>query len=248
MTKPSLSIVLPTYNERENIRILIPEIVKTFGQIDHEIIVVDDSSPDGTATVAEELSEKYANIRVIVRKKKEGIGAAIREGYNSARNSIIISLDSDLCFTLSDAYRLYEKIQEGYDLVCGSKYSKGSFYEPATWQGRAKKLMSKNGNKLIRVATGINANDFTANLRSIRKDVWKQIDTQEMTNTFLMEMILKCKYGGFRVTEMPVTFNARIHGESKMNLAVEAPKFIIKMVKYVLMYRFTGYKLNNKEV
>ena len=133
-------------------------------------------------------------------------------------------------------------------LVWGSKYSKGSFYEPATWQGRAKKLMSKNGNKLIRVATGINANDFTANLRSIRKDVWKQIDTQEMTNTFLMEMILKCKYGGFRVTEMPVTFNARIHGESKMNLAVEAPKFIIKMVKYVLMYRFTGYKLNNKEV
>jgi hypothetical protein len=108
--------------------------------------------------------------------------------------------------------------------------------------------MSKNGNKLIRVATGINANDFTANLRSIRKDVWKQIDTQEMTNTFLMEMILKCKYGGFRVAEMPVTFNARIYGESKMNIKVEAPKFIIKMAKYVLMYRFTGYKLKNKEV
>jgi len=247
MTKPSLSIVLPTYNEKENIKILIPEIEKTFGHINHEIIVVDDSSPDGTAMAAEELSEKYVNIRVIVRKKKEGIGAAIREGYNSARNSIIISSDADLCFSLFDAYRLYEKIQEDCDLVWGSKYSKGSFYKPATWQGRAKKLMSKNGNRLIRVATGINANDFTANLRAIRKDVWEQIVTQEMTNTFLMEMILKCKYGGFRVAEMPVTFNARIYGESKMNIRVEAPKFIIKIVKYVLMYRFTGYKPKNKE-
>jgi len=248
MSSPSLSIILPTYNERENIKILIPEIEKTFGNIDHEIIVVDDNSPDETAKVSEELNKKFGNVRVIVRKKKEGIGAAIREGYNSAKNTIILSSDSDMSFTLSDTYRLYEKIQEGYDLVWGSKYSKGSFYEPATWQGRVKKWVSKNGNKLIRITTGIKANDFTANLRVIKKDVWEQIDTQEKTNTFLMEMILKCKYGGLRVVEMPVTFNARIYGESKMNLGVEAPKFIIKMVKYVLMYRFIGYKLNNKEV
>jgi len=248
MSSPSLSIILPTYNERENIKILIPEIEKMFRHVNHEIIVVDDNSPDGTAKTSEELNKKYGNIRVIVRKKKEGIGAAIREGYNSAKNSIILSSDADLSFTLSDTYRLYEKIQEGYDLVWGSKYSKGSSYEPATWQGRVKKWVSKNGNRIIRIATGINANDFTANLRAIKKDVWGQIDTQEMTNTFLMEMILKCKYGSLRVAEIPVTFNARIYGESKMNLGVEAPKFIIKMAKYVLMYRFTGYKLNNKEV
>lgn len=243
MSKPSLSIILPTYNERDNIKILIPEIEKTFGHVSHEIIVVDDNSPDGTAKTSEELNKKYGNIRVIVRKKKEGIGAAIREGYNSARNSIILSSDSDLSFTLSDTYRLYVKIQEGYDLVWGSKYSRGSFYEPGTLGLRIKKWISKYGNKIIGIATGIKANDFTANLRAIKKDVWEQIDTQEKTNTFLMEMILKCKYGGFRVTEMPVTFNARIYGESKMNLGVEAPKFVIKMAKYVLMYRFTGYKL-----
>lgn len=248
MSKPSLSIIIPTYNERENIKILIPEIEKTFGHVNHEIIVVDDNSPDGTAKASEELNKKYGNIRVIVRKKKEGIGAAIREGYNSARNSIILSSDSDLSFTLSDTYRLYEKIQEGYDLVWGSKYSIGSFYEPATWQGRVKKWVSKNGNRIIRIATGIKANDFTANLRAIKKDAWEQIDTQENTNTFLMEMILKCKYGGLKVTEVPVTFNARVYGESKMRLSVEAPKFIIKMIKYVLMYRFTGYKLfTNKD-
>ncbi len=76
MPRPSLSIILPTYNERENIKILIPEIEKTFGHVNHEIIVVDDNSPDGTQMVAEELSKRYGNIRVIVRKKKEGIGVA----------------------------------------------------------------------------------------------------------------------------------------------------------------------------
>lgn len=241
MSKPSLSIVLPTYNERGNIKILIQKIEKTFEHVNHEIIVVDDNSPDGTAKAAEELSKKYDNIRVIVRKKKEGIGTAIREGYNSAKNTIILSLDSDLSFTLPDTYRLYEKIQEGYDLVWGSKYSKDSFYEPTTRQGKIKKWVSKNGNKIIRLATGIETSDFTANLRAIRRDAWIQIRTQEKTNTFLMEMILKCKYGGMVVTEIPVIFKARVYGKSKFNLGTEAPKFLIKMVKYVLMYRFTGY-------
>ena len=248
MSKPGLSIVLPTYNEKENIKILIPEIEKTFGHINHEVIVVDDSSPDGTAMAVEELSEKYSNIMVLIRNEKEGIGAAIREGYNNANNSIILSLDADLSFTLSDAYEIYEKIQEGYDLVWGSKYSKGSVYEPATLEGRIKKWVSKSGNKVIRLATGIETSDFTANLRAIRRDVWRQIRTQDKSNTFFMEMILKCKYGGFNVTEVPVNFNARVYGESKMNLKAEAPKFIIKMVKYVSMYRFTGYKLvTNKD-
>ncbi len=133
---PSLSIVLPTYNEKDNINILIPRIEETFNHINHEIIVVDDSSPDGTAWVSEELNKKYGNIRVIVREKKEGIGAAIREGYNNANNSIILSSDSDLSFLPSDMHRLYEKVQEGYDFVWGSKYSKGSFYEPETLEGK----------------------------------------------------------------------------------------------------------------
>jgi dolichol-phosphate mannosyltransferase len=243
VTKPSLSIVLPTYNEKYNIKILIPQIEKAFKHINHEIIVVDDSSPDRTAWVSEKLNEKYGNIRVIIREKKEGIGAAIREGYNNASNAIIISSDSDLSFTLPDMYRLYEKIQEGYDLVLGNRHSKDSFYESTTLKIKIKGWISKNGNRILRLITGIKINDFSANFRAIRKDVWKQINTKEKTNTLLLEMILKCKYGGLRVTEIPVTFKDRIHGESKLNLGAEAPKFLIKMFIYVLKYRFTGYKL-----
>ncbi len=247
MSKPSLSIILPTYNEKDNIKILIPQIEETFKHINLEIIVVDDSSPDGTARISEELNKRYGNIRVIVREEKEGIGAAIREGYNNASNSIIISSDSDLSFTLSDMYRLYAKIQEGYDLVLGNRHSKTSFYELTTLKVKTKGWISKNGNRFLRLITGVKINDFSANFRAIKKDVWKQINTKEKTNTLLLEMILKCKYGGLRVTEIPVTFKDRIHGESKLNLGAEAPKFLFKMIKYVLMYKFTGYKLiNNK--
>ena len=243
MTKPSLSIVLPTYNEKDNIKILIPEIEETFRHINLEIIVVDDSSPDGTARASEELNEKYGNIKIIIREIKEGIGAAIREGYNNASNSIIISSDSDLSFIPSDMYRLYEKIQEGYDLVLGSRHSESSFYELTTLNVKIKGWISKNGNRILRLMTGVKINDFSANFRAIRKGVWEQINTQEKTNTLLLEMILKCKYGGLRVTEIPVTFKDRIHGKSKLNLWIEAPKFLIKMIKYVLIHRFTGYKL-----
>ncbi|MHC4182789.1 MAG: glycosyltransferase [Planctomycetota bacterium] len=248
MAIPSLSIVLPTYNEKDNIKILIPQIEETFKHINHEIIVVDDSSPDGTAMVSEELNKKYGNIRVIVREEKEGIGAAIREGYNNASNSIILSSDSDLSFLPSDMYRLYEKIQEDYDLVLGNRHSKDSSYELTTLKVKIKGWISKNGNRILRLITGADINDFSANFRAIRKNVWEQINTMEKTNTLFLEMILKCKYGGLRVTEIPVTFKDRIHGKSKLNLRAEAPKFLIKMVKYILMFRFTGYRLiNNKE-
>lgn len=179
MSKPSLSIVLPTYNEKDNIEILIPEIEKTFGHVNHEIIVVDDNSPDGTARVSEELNETYGNIRVIVRERKEGIGAAIREGYNNANNSIILSSDADLSFIPSDMYRLYEKIQEGYDLVLGSRHSEYSFYELTTLNVRIKGWISKNGNRALRFITGTGISDFSANFRAIRREVWEQIKTRE---------------------------------------------------------------------
>ena len=86
-----VSIIIPTYKEVDNIKILIPKIESTFKDIKHEIIVVDDSSPDGTIEAAKQLNKKYKNIRVIVRKKLEGIGAALRDGYDAAKYDLILS-------------------------------------------------------------------------------------------------------------------------------------------------------------
>lgn len=244
---PSVSVILPTYNERENIEALIPEIEAAFAGIPLEILVVDDSSPDGTAEAARELNTRYGNIRVIVRSRKEGIGAAIRHGLEEALHDVLISSDSDMSFRAVDMVRLYGTIQEGYDVVIGSRHSVGSHYERTHLDIRAKYLVSYFGNRFLRAVTGIKLNDFSANFRAVRRSVWRFLGVREKTNTILLEMILKAAYGGVRVAEIPVTFAERLHGQSKLNLTVEAPKFLLKMVKYVFLYRFTGYNLRLKD-
>src|SRR3990172_1985671 len=110
MPKPSLSIVLPTYNEKDNVKILIPLLEKKFSGIDHEIIVVDDSSPDGTGKEVLKLAAEIPHVRLIVRKEKNGIGGALRHGYNNAANDIVLSCDADLSFSPDDRVKLYDKI------------------------------------------------------------------------------------------------------------------------------------------
>lgn len=238
-----LSIVFPTYNEKDNIKILIPLVEKAFSKekIKYEILVVDDSSPDGTATAALHLNKKYGNIRVIVRKKKKGIGAALREGYNAAKGKYILSSDSDMSFNVADMVKIYNKIKEGYGLVVGDRHSGGKYMKP-TFGIMLKGLTSKFGNKAVRTLTNINIHDFSVNFRIIKKDVWRSIKTVENTNSILLEMIMKTKYSGFKVGEVPVTFKDRLHGKSKLNLKKEAPKFFVKLTKFVLKYRVLGMK------
>lgn len=227
-----LSIVLPTYNERENIAILIPQLESLLKKYKwkSEIIVVDDNSPDGTALVAEKLNKEYSNIRVIIRAKKEGIGAALREGYNSADGNVIFSMDSDLSFDINVMPSIIEKLNEGYDLVVGSRHKSKIDYEAKALSTVTKRFISRFGNKILRLITGVGIHDFSANFRGIKRGVWESIKTREKTNTILFEMILLTKYYGFKVGEEQVMFKDRIHGESKLNLAKEAPKFLLKAV------------------
>ena len=236
---PDLSIVFPTYNEKENIKILIPLVEELFlsEKISFEVLVVDDSSPDGTAQTADDLNKKYGNVRVILRKKKEGIGAALREGYNNAAGKLILSCDSDMSFDINDMLKLYKKINEGYDLVIGNRHSGEGKYIKPTPAIKLKALTSKLGNKAVRSLTGINIHDFSVNFRAIKTDVWRSIKTTENTNSILLEMIMKAGYKGFKIGEIPIVFKDRLYGESKLNLKKEAPKFLLKLAKFVIKYR-----------
>ena len=230
-----VSIVLPTYNEKENLKILIPKIETTFKDINHEIIIVDDSSPDGTEEFIHSLKNK--NISLIIRKKKEGIGAALRDGYFAAKNKIILSSDSDLSFEVEDMLKLIKRINEGYDLVVGTRHKIDGNYEAKQSSTQLKHFISKLGNSLVRFITGVNLTDFSANFRAIKKDVFHKLVLKEKTNTILLEMILKTKYNGFKVGEIPVVFKERMFGESKLNLYMESPKFFIKLLKFVFLHR-----------
>ncbi|MCX6813612.1 MAG: glycosyltransferase, partial [Candidatus Azambacteria bacterium] len=124
-----LSIILPTYNEAENLKILIPQIEGEFKDGSLEIIVVDDNSPDGTKELLETLNNNFKNIKLISRPKLMGIGSAIRDGYNLAQGEYILSSDADLSFKVDDMRRLYEKLNEGYDLVLAYRHGGEGGYE-----------------------------------------------------------------------------------------------------------------------
>lgn len=232
-----VSIVIPTYNERENIVRFIPELAHVFQADQWEIIVVDDRSPDGTGEAVQRLAEQYPTVRLITKPHREGIGAALRVGYNHARGHIIVSSDADLSFKASDLLRLVEVVRRGSDLAVGSRHVASASYEAPGWRVRCKRWVSRSGNIVLRRIFDIPIHDFSANCRAIRRSAWQQICTRENTNTLLLEMILRCHFGGLRVTEEPVTFQDRRYGTSKLRLSIEAPKFLLKMVKYCWHFR-----------
>lgn len=227
-----VSVVLPTYNERENIILLLPQIKSILekNSFKNEIIIVDDSSLDGTDAAAEELNKKYGNIKVIIRAKKEGIGAALREGYDAAKGKLIFSMDSDLSFDINIMPVILKRLNEDYDLVVGNRHTLKDDYEAKTLNVITKRFISKFGNKFLRLITKIEIHDFTANFRGIKKEVWQNIKTKEKTNAFLFETILLTNYYGFKIGEERVLFKDRLYGKSKLNSVKEVPKFLLKAV------------------
>ncbi len=232
-----LSIVLPTYKEKENLSILIPQIEEGFRGISFEIIIVDDSSKDGTRELVEDLNKHYGNIKLIERSGLLGIGSALRVGYNATRGIFILSSDADLSFSVSDMQSLHKKIQEGYDIVLGYKVE----YDPEGQKEKKQKsfsialknFLSELGNWLIRLLSGMGKiRNFNTNFRIIRNSTWKSIKTNEDRNFFLFETIIKAQKTGAKITEIPVTFYNRKFGQSKLNFFKEAPKYFSKLVLY----------------
>ncbi len=230
--KSFISIVLPTYNEQKNIILLIQEIEKTFQGSKIEIIVVDDNSPDGTGDAVLELNKIYKNISLITKEKKEGIGAALRVGYNAAKGDIILSSDADLSFSVEDMKKLVEKLEQGYDMVVGARHLTNTDYESSYFKTHIKHIISKYGNKIITHLLHLNIHDFSANFRAMKKEVWYSINTKENTNSLLLEMIIKSHKQGLIVVEVPVSFKERRFGESKLNIWIEAPKFLWRFMKF----------------
>lgn len=233
-----LSIVIPTFNERKNIADIVPKLENLIKKLKviAEIIVVDDNSPDKTADVACRLNKKYGNIRVILRHKKEGMGAAIKEGLDKANGSILISMDVD-SFGMQDVEKLYKKIMEGYDVVLGSRHIKGGLYEKKFLKTRIKYAVSFLGNKIYKRLLIDTVNDFSLNFRAIKKEVWKKLDVHEKGNTFMPEIIAEAYFKGFKISQVPVVFRERALGQSKLNITKESCMFLIKLASLIYKHK-----------
>ena len=219
-----VSVVLGTYNESDNITKLIPVIESIFGdnKIDGEIVVVDDSSPDGTGDIVRRFASQYGNIKLFSRPGKLGPGSAHAEGYKHALGNVIIGMDTDFSHDPADIPRFIAKLSEGYDLVQASRYVHGGAYEVRSFQTLKKSVASRLGNILVRFITRVPAHDFTTSFRAMRRKVVEEVVTESTGNSFFMEFIVKAYRQGFRLIEMPIVFKDRLVGKSKLKLGKQS--------------------------
>ncbi|KAI4498659.1 hypothetical protein M0802_006365 [Mischocyttarus mexicanus] len=231
------SILLPTYNEVENLPIIIWLIIKymdasNFSKFSYEIIVIDDGSPDGTLDVAKKLQKLYGDDKIILkpREKKLGLGTAYMHGIKYATGNFIILMDSDLshhfnkiidfnqCFLFKPKYipKMIElQKYQNLDIVSGTRYAGGGGVHG--WDFK-RKLISRGANFLTQILLRPGASDLTGSFRLYKKDVLEQLIKSCVSKgyVFQMEMIVRARQFKYTIGEVPIAFIDRVYGESKL--------------------------------
>ncbi|OCC14444.1 Glycosyl transferase, family 2 [Dissulfuribacter thermophilus] len=205
-----LSIVVPAYNEKENLPILVQEIREGASATDlpFEIIIVDDGSTDGTTEELCRLAREIPELKAVILRRNFGQTAAMKAGFDKAKGTIICSMDGDLQNDPKDIPLLVKKIQEGYDLVSGwRKDRKDPFW--------SRKLPSKIANWIIGRTTGVLLHDYGCSLKAYRRDVAKNLLLYGELHRFIP--VLAQQYGA-KITEVPVNHRPRIRGKSKYGI------------------------------
>ena len=239
MERPTFSIILPCYNERENITILVPRIIEGFQGERIELIFVDDGSTDGTLELLEDFRRTYSFISVIKRQKLMGLGSALKAGFDAAQGNYFISFDCDLPIPIEDAKKVAEALKtDRYDLVLGSRYLSGSFYEAPNSVIFKKKIVSKCANLFFKISNFINLTDFTFNCRGMKRGAWPRIRPERNNNFLLFEMVWRASRRRRAITEVPVRFYDRRLGTSKLNVGNEARKYLLQFFALRRKYFF----------
>ncbi|EKD86030.1 MAG: hypothetical protein ACD_37C00520G0003 [uncultured bacterium] len=236
-------IVIPTYNENGNIERLInileEEIFPKIKGYDMNILVVDDSSPDGTADTVRNLSKKYKNVHLLMNKRKQGLGAAYIQGMTEAiktlKPDIFFEMDADLSHDPKKIPDFLKKIEEGSDMVVGSRYIKGGSI-PENW-GIHRKLFSVLGNLMVKVILmRFWHHDWTTGYRALKVKVFEDLKSELVEfkgYTFQVSSLHKAIAKGFKVSEVPFHFTDRTLGKSKI-----APReYIFDLLRYVITAR-----------
>jgi dolichol-phosphate mannosyltransferase len=211
-------LILPTYNEAENIEAFVAAVREQL-PASRRILIVDDTSPDGTGEIADRLATEHEDVSVLHRPVKEGLGPAYIAGFREALAGgaeFIIEMDSD--FSHDPAYLppLLEAAEEA-DLVLGSRYVEGGGV--AEW-GPTRRFISRGGSAYARAMLGVHVRDLTGGFKCFRRRVLEAIDLDTVTArgyAFQIELTYRAIRAGFRVVEMPIVFRERRRGASKMS-------------------------------
>ncbi|HXV05084.1 MAG TPA: polyprenol monophosphomannose synthase [Solirubrobacterales bacterium] len=217
-------LVLPTYNEAENIEAFVAAVLDKL-PASARVLIVDDNSPDGTGKIADRLAAEHEGVEVLHRPHKEGLGPAYLAGFREALAGgagLVLEMDSD--FSHDPAYlpRLLEAAERGADLAIGSRYVPGGGV--GDW-GPLRRAISRGGSAYARLVLGVRVRDLTGGFKCFRREVLEAIDLDSIESrgyAFQVELTYRVLQRGFRVVEVPIVFRDRRAGDSKMSRAIVA--------------------------
>ena len=213
-------VIVPTYNERENIAEITARVLRSAPGVD--VLVVDDNSPDGTGALVSALASGHDRINVLHRAGKEGLGAAYRAGFSWGLErgyERLVEMDADGSHQPEQLERLLAALNKA-DLVLGSRWVHGG--SVVNWPLR-RKLLSQGGSLYARMALGLPVRDITGGFRAFTADALREIGYRDVLSQgycFQIDMLWKAYNSGLRISEVPVTFVERVHGESKMSSGI----------------------------
>ena len=225
---PGVWLILPTYNEADNLEPLVRAVLAQLATtgLPQTVLIVDDGSPDGTGQVADRLAAELAPVRVLHRARKQGLGRAYLAGFETALDAgaeLVMEMDADFSHDPADVPRLIAAAGAA-DLVLGSRYVPGGGVE--NW-GLARRLISRGGCAYARIVLGVPVRDLTGGFKCFNRRVLEGLDLNGVHANgygFQIELTYKAVRAGYTVTEVPIVFRRRRMGVSKMTppIALEA--------------------------
>ncbi len=237
---PKAVVVVPTYNERENVRPLIERISamrRSEREVDIEVLFVDDSSPDGTGDEVKQAMSRYEFVHLLTRPKKEGIGRAFLDGFRFALErfdpAVVVQMDGDLQHPPEIIPELIHSVLEGADVAIASRKVKGGM--TVGWSKR-RILLSWGANWFARIVLGLEQKDVSSGFKAYSRGMVEELTSRKLTSSsfsYQEETLLVAKRAGKRVVEIPFTFTARKAGKTKFKTAD-----ILRFLRAILAMRY----------
>ena len=219
----SLNIIIPVYNEAENIKATLDEIESKIA-IPRQIFVIYDFEGDTTLPVVRELMQEKDNIVLVKNKFGRGVLNAIKTGFETVDDGVVLVVMADLSDELSRASLMFDKINEGYDIVCGSRYMKGGRQIGGP---KLKGLISRLAGVSLHYITGIPTFDITNSFKMYTKKVLDDVEIESNGGFELgMEIVVKAFFKGYKIAEVPSIWREREKGKSRFKLFKWLPKYI----------------------
>tara|TARA_B100000315_G_scaffold74900_2_gene68626 strand:+ start:4409 stop:5203 length:795 start_codon:yes stop_codon:yes gene_type:complete len=233
----NISVILPTYNERDNILEMIESTNEVLKDESVEIIVVDDNSPDQTSEVVKKATKRFSNLRLLTRTEDKGLVSSLRDGIRISKGKICVWLDADLSMNPVLIKKLLKEIEQGADIAIGSRYIEGGGIKGSNYDGSNTTLhevwknlyssedsfycvmISQLGNWAIRHILNPTYKDYTSGFYAVKRETLNEIELQGKYLEYCISLTYLAILKGYKVVEVPITLISRKHGKSKTALS-----------------------------